>query len=225
MLRKAKDMEHVFKCPACGHKHSIPEELLGKKLICKVCDEVFPLSLRKALPDPASRPVQKTDQPWRSKILRKVVPDPSMAVDGAIPGAVSGILAGVLVPILVGIVSPVGAGETISKVMLGFVWGFGLGAFLGALLGVIGRRLDPTFQIEPGYTMLLGGGVIGTLVVILVEPVRWLPFGAGIGALGANLWPLLCKRVESTAFRPSPNVQEEDASQEDEAKSQRLDFK
>src|SRR5262249_35088009 len=116
MLRKAEDMVHLFKCPACGHKHSIPEELLGKKLTCKACDEVFPLSLSKALPDPASRSVKKTDQPWRANIFQKVLADPSVAVDGAIPGAVSGILAGVLVPILVGIVSSVGAGETISKV-------------------------------------------------------------------------------------------------------------
>jgi hypothetical protein len=224
MLRKAEDMVHLFKCPACGHKHSIPEELLGKKLICKACDEVFPLSPSKVLPDPASLPVKKTDPPWRAKILRKVLADPSAAVDGAIPGAVSGILAGVLVPLLVGIVSSVGVGETISKVMLGFVWGFGLGAFLGALLGVTGRRLDPAFRIESGYALLLWGGVIGTLAVILVEPVRWLPFGAAIGALGANLWPLVCKRVESAAFRPNPKVQEEDASNEEEAESQRLDF-
>jgi hypothetical protein len=217
-------MVQLVKCPTCGHKHPIPEELPGKNFTCKVCHEVFPLSFNNGLPEAGSLPVKEADQASSAKLLRRVVADPSVAVDGAIPGAISGILAGVLVPLLVGTLSFASIGETISKVMLGFVVGFGLGTFLGALFGVTGRRLDPAFQIRPGYPLLIGGAVIGTLVVILVEPLQWLPFGTTTGALAANLWPSLCKRVEATAFRPGPKAQEEDVSQKGDAKSQRLDL-
>src|ERR1700758_4750359 len=104
-------MVHVFRCPTCGHKYSIPEEKLGSKVVCKECEEVFPLTLSKALPEPTSRPGKKADQPRQAKILQKVLGDTSAAVDGAIPAAISGILAGVLVPILVSPFSSVSVGD------------------------------------------------------------------------------------------------------------------
>jgi hypothetical protein len=39
-------------------------------------------------------------------------------------------------------------------------------------------------------------------VVLIVEDYRWIPLGAGFGALGANLWVVLCSRVESVANPP-----------------------
>jgi hypothetical protein len=132
-------------------------------------------------------------------------------VDGSIPGAIGGILAGVLVPIVVGIWFTEPFGDVASRVLLGFVCGFAGGTFLGGLMGIAGRRRNRDFRIKTGFPIFVCGSVIGSMVVWTVEPLQWLPLGAAIGAVGANLWTILCSWVEATALRPDPNTLEEDS--------------
>jgi hypothetical protein len=199
----------------------VSNERLGKKLTCMACDERFTLSPGEARAESSSQPAAEADETWGPKLLQKALGDPSAVLDGVIPGAVSGVVAGVFVALLVGILTGEAVGETVFKVLFGFVTGFVVGTLLGAILGVGGRRIRPDVQIKSGFALLVGGAVIGGLVAVIVEPFRWLPLGAGLGAVGAHLWALLCRRVESAAAPPGRKTWEEDFLSDDDERPNR----
>jgi hypothetical protein len=150
-------------------------------------------------------------------LLKKTLGDPTAAVDGSIPGAISGVFAGVLIAILAGILSGEAGGETVAKVLLGFVVGFGVGTLLGATLAAVGRRFRPNFQIRPGFALVAAGAVIGSLVAAIAGASRWIALGGVLGGVGANLWPLLCRHVESAISCPPSrlNLDEDDLREDD----------
>jgi hypothetical protein len=194
-------MAHFLKCPACGHKHRASNDRVGKKLMCSKCNEVFPFSPTPATAAPSSPP-EGPGATLGLQFVKKAMGDPSAALDGALPGAASGLLAGIFGALVVGLVRGESVGEIVAKILLGFVVGFGMGTFLGAILGAYGRRHRPDLRIEPGRALLAGGAVIGSLVVALVENFRWIPVGAGLGAIGAVLWTWLCNRLEAAVHAP-----------------------
>ena len=81
---------HLFKCPLCGQEHRISDDLVGKKVVCKACEEVFPLSPDQIIVKLPTRPAKKVEEPWGPKLFKKVLRDPEAALDGSIPGAFSG---------------------------------------------------------------------------------------------------------------------------------------
>jgi hypothetical protein len=136
----------------------------------------------------------KASQP---SFFKRALGEQSGALDGAIPGAVSGILVGVLGVAAVGVLSGEAAGEVLAAVFWGFMLGFALGSLLGGMLGIVARRLRPDFRVKPGFMQIVAGGLVGCLVMLVFENLRWLPVGAVVGAIGSNLWALICNRVES----------------------------
>ena len=203
-------MAHLFKCPACGHKHSVSEDWLGKVLVRTRCSEVIQLPSSQDLADSLSQSAKKAEEGALSKLLKKAPGEPSAALEGSIPGAISGILAGTLVPLLGGIFFRKAVGRIVSEILFGAVIGFGLGALLGAILGVAGRRIRPDFPPKSGRVLLAGGAVIGSLVAVILQDFRWIPLGAGIGAVGPKLWPLPGSRVGAAANPPRHKTPEED---------------
>jgi hypothetical protein len=195
-------MANHFTCPACGHQHQVVEERLGKRLKCTACGAVLKLSPGKAVPESPPQPAAEAGETVGPGLLKKALGDPSAALEGSVPSAISGVLAGVLVALLAGILRGETFGETVGNALLGFVIGCGLGTLLGAILGAAGRRLRPDFQSKAGFARPVGGALIGCLVVAIVVGFRWVPLGAGLGAVGAKLWTLLCDRVESATNAP-----------------------
>jgi hypothetical protein len=188
-------MAHLFKCPACGHKHHVSDDWLGKVLVCTRCSEVIPLPSSQDLADSLSHSATKADEGALARLRTKAPDGPSAALEGAIPGAVSGLLAGTLVPLLEDLLLQKAIGDIVSEVLYGCVVGFGLGTLLGAILAVAGRSIRPDFPTRSGPALLAGGAVIGGLVVAILQDYLWIPVGAAIGAVGARLWPLVGSRV------------------------------
>jgi len=155
-------------------------------------------------------PAAKPDNRLVPKVAKMIVPDPSVAAEEGVSGAISGILAGVLSAIVAGIVKGEAFGDILGAVLLGFVIGFGVGAVLGALLGAAGRHVRADFSIARGYAPLVCGALIGTVVAALLENIYWAPLGAALGAVGAHLWPLFCRRVDSGTALPSRPTAEKD---------------
>jgi hypothetical protein len=205
-------MGPFVRCPLCGSKQQVSEDRIGKRVRCAGCEEVFAASLAEggaqAKPRSARKPNISPRLPW----FRRVIGDPSAAVDGSIPGAFSGVLAGVLGALVAGVVSMQAPGTILGVMLLGFVIGFAIGTLLGALLGVCVKHFHPDFHFYVGWASALGGAVIGTIVVTFVENFRWVPIGAGFGALGFNLWLLFCTRVETTLNSPTPPASEGEES-------------
>jgi MFS family permease len=173
------------------------------------CKDVFTVSANGAARK-TPRPTEDGDIAPKPALLKKVLRDPTAALEGAIPGAVSGVLSGVAGAILAGIFSGQATGEVVARALLGFIIGFAVGTFLGAILATAVKRLQPDFRIQPGVAALLGGAMIGAAVVTIVEDFRWIPLGVGIGAAAADLWLRLCKRVEVGAPTPSREIPELD---------------
>jgi len=184
------------------------------------CDEVFTLSPGRGIAEPATQ-ATIADDTFTSRLLKKVVGDPAAVIDAAIPGAISGVLAGILVAILVGIPTGRPFGEIITKVLVGFMVGFAVGTLLGAFLGVAVKRSRPDYQIKPGFALLIAGGVIGGVVTILIESYRWIPLGAGVGALVANAWAIFCERLDAVTNPPPRKLLDEDFFSEPEARKNR----
>jgi hypothetical protein len=204
-------MTHARKCPSCGRIYRVPENRLGKKLRCAVCENIFVLSPSEAIAESSSPPTGKADKTLRPKFFFwKRLGDPAAAVEGSIPGAISGVVAGSLGAFLAGIFSGEAAGEIIGSVLTGFVIGFGVGAVLGGILGAVRQRLRRDSRVEPGFTLFFWGAVIGSVVAVFVESFRWIPLGAGLGAVGASLWPLFCRRVEAAVNPPPGETSGED---------------
>jgi hypothetical protein len=130
-------------------------------------------------------------------------------------------LAGVLGALFVGIVTGEDVGVVTAKVLLGFVGGFGVGTLGGMVLVAIGRRIQINFRIEPGFLSVITGALIGAVVTLLFENKYWIPLGAGLGAVGVTVWPLLFKRLEEKLNPPNPVPIEEDSFQEDRQASKR----
>jgi hypothetical protein len=200
-LRREGAMAHLFKCPACGHRLRVSDDWLGKPLVCTRCSEVIRLPSREDLAHSLSQSATKANEGALSKLLRKAPGESSAALEGSIRGAISGLLAGTLVRLFADLLFRKAVGNIVSDILHEFVIGFGLGALLGAILGVAGRRLRPDFPTKSGPALLAGGAVIGSLVAAIILDFRWIPFGAGIGAVGAKLWPLRGSRVSAA---PSP---------------------
>jgi hypothetical protein len=112
-------MEHLVKCPLCGHKHSVTEKWLGKKVMCTTCDKAFIVTPCEPIAESPSRAPKKPEEALGPKLVKKTLGDPAAALDGSIPGAFSGILAGVLAAFLVGIFSLQAFGEIIGRLMFG----------------------------------------------------------------------------------------------------------
>jgi hypothetical protein len=197
-------MAHLFKCPACGHRHRVSDDWLGKPLVCTRCGEVIRLPSSQDLAHSLSQSATKAEGGMLSKLLTKAPGEPSAALEGSIRGAISGLLAGTLVPVVAGILFRKGVGDIVNDILPECVIGFGVGALLGAILGVAGRRLRPDFPTKSGPAQLAGGAVIGSLVAAIIQDFRWIPLGAGIGAVGAKLWPLPGSRVGAAPNLPRP---------------------
>jgi hypothetical protein len=188
-------MAHLFKCPACGHRHQVSDDWLGKVLVCTRCSEIIRLPSSQDLADSSSPSAKKADGGALARLLTKAPGEPSAALEGAIRGAVSGLLAGTLVPLLEDLLLQKAIGDIFSEVLYGCVVGFGLGTLLGAILAVTGRRIRPDFPSKSGPALLVGGAVIGSLVAAILQYFLWIPVGAAIGAVGARLWPLVGSRA------------------------------
>jgi len=163
-------------------------------------------------PPPAA---ERPDKRLMPKVAKMILPDPSAAAEECVSGAISGILAGVLSAIVAGIVKGQSFGDIFGVVLLGFVIGFGIGAVIGALVGTAGRHVRPDFSIQNGYSPLVCGALIGTIVAVLMANIYWSPLGAALGAVGAHLWPLFCRRVDSVTALPSRPISEKDFVRDD----------
>jgi hypothetical protein len=206
---------HLVECPNCGHERRVSNDRFGKKVKCTACENIFVSSVSEYL---VERPTPLADKPGKGlmpKIAKMMVPDPSAAGEDCISGAISGILVGFLSAIVAGIVKGHAFGDIVGAVLFSFVIGFGVGAVLGALLGAAGRHVRPDFSIQRGYAPLVCGALIGTVVAILVENIYWAPLGAAFGAVGAYLWPLFCRRVDSVTALPSRPISEKDFLRDD----------
>jgi hypothetical protein len=58
------------------------------------------------------------------------------------------------------------------------------------------------------------------VALIFVER-QWIPVGAGIGAVGVSLWPLLFRRLEAKLNPPNPTTFEVDPVREERQASKR----
>jgi hypothetical protein len=211
---REESVTHLVKCPYCGEERQVSNDRFGKKVRCTACENIFISSLSEAVVRPAP-PAEKPDQRLMPKVAKMIVPDPSAAAEECISGAISGILAGVVGAIVAGIVQGQGFGDIFGAVLLGFVIGFGVGAVLGALLGAAGRHVRADFSMQRGYAPLVCGALIGTIVTALLENIYWAPLGAALGAVGAHLWPVFCRRVDAVTAPPSRPTAEKDLVGED----------
>jgi hypothetical protein len=210
-------MKRLLKCPFCGHAFRVSENRLGKGLRCPKCDEEF----KSIVPDAPSKPESGGKAPAGRKFLGISVGDPSVVLEGSVPGAIGGLLAGVLGTLLVGIITGENLGVVAANVLLGFVGGFGVGTLGGMLLMTFGRRFRSDFRIEPGILSFLTGAAIGAVVSLLLVERKWIPLGAGLGAVGATLWPLLFRRLEAKLNPPAPVTLDEDPFPEEREQSRR----
>jgi hypothetical protein len=214
-------MKRFFKCPFCGHAYRVSENRRGKSLKCPACDGEYETVPAEAADEPPSkRPATDKARAGR-RLFGIALGDPSVLLEGSIPGAIGGLLAGVLGPLLVGIFTGKDIGLVTAKVLLGFVGGFGVGTLGGMILVAIGRRIRPNFRIEPGILSVIAGAVIGAVVALIFEEIQWIPLGAGIGAVGVSLWPLLFRRLEAKLNPPNPTTFEEDPMREERQTSKR----
>jgi MFS family permease len=122
---------------------------------------------------------------------------------------------------VIGIITGENLGVVTANVLLGFVGGFGVGTLGGMLLMALGRRFRADFRIRAGILSFLLGAAIGAVVTLLLEDRKWIPLGAGIGAVGATLWPVLFRRLEAKLNPPTPVTFNEDPFPEEREKSRR----
>jgi hypothetical protein len=207
-------LTNCVKCPYCGQERRVSNDRFGKKVKCTACENIFVSSVSEDMVRPPPL-AEKPGQRLMPKVAKMILPDASAAAEECVSGAISGILAGVLGALVAGIVRGQGFGDIVGAVLLGFVIGFGVGGALGALLGAAGRRVRPDFSIERGFSPLICGALIGTVVTVLVENIHWTPMGAAFGAVGAYLWPLFCRRVDSVTALPSRTTSEKDFVSDD----------
>jgi hypothetical protein len=183
-------MDRSLICPTCGHKHWVSDKHPKKNVKCLACNETLRSSPKSAESRSGSRSGAEPDQSLGQ------LPHSPLSGDGTVQGAITGVLTGVLGAVLVGVLSEKDIGDIIAKVMLGFAIGCGMGTLIGALLGRGARRIYPHFQVKPGLALFLGGALVGSLVMLLVEDRQWIALGAGIGAVASNVWQILCNRLE-----------------------------
>ncbi|HEV3256893.1 MAG TPA: hypothetical protein VG013_08450 [Gemmataceae bacterium] len=221
---------HLFKCPACGHRYEVPDERLGKKLMCKKCNGVFRAmpedSLQQALAplkeeaekEEASPPARVQKVLQNSSVVQQAVNNWPLAIDGAVPGAISGILAGVVV----GIVYGAATGEAVAQALVGFITGFGLGALLGAVAGMSGGLSAGENSSKPVIATALLGAVVGLIVGLIIGDSSCLLWGALAGGVGGIFWRLLCGWVERSASLPTGTSEKQrELVDEHESKKQR----
>jgi hypothetical protein len=132
---------------------------------------------------------------------------PAGAVEAAVPGALAGAAAGLLAGVLSG--GTFGAG--LAGLLFGFIIGFAAGTAGGGLLGACGWLFREGATLKPGLPMTLFGAVVGCVTATVIAGLHGLPCGVGAaaGAAGANLWALVCSRVDSPAAPRSDVFAEE----------------
>jgi hypothetical protein len=214
-------MKRFFKCPFCGHAYRVSGNQRGKSLRCPACDGEYETASVEAEGEPSSNRATTDKAPAKRKVLGISLGDPSVILEGSIPGAIGGLLAGVLCPLFVGIFAGADVGLVTARVLLGFVGGFGVGTLGGMALVALGRRLRSDYRIQPGILSFLAGAAIGAVVALLLEERQWIPLGAGIGAVGVTLWPLLFRRLEAKLNPPNPLPFEQEPFPEEREKSRR----
>jgi hypothetical protein len=177
-------------------------------LKCLACDENLDSSAKRT-PMRSKSPV-KTEKKPSPKVVKGPLVDPNLAVEGALPGALAGILAGVLGTLVAGVFSEMYVGEIVALVFLGFALGLALGAFMGTLFRLLARRLKADFRLKPGFSVLLGGALIGSAVSAILVRHQWIPLGAGVGGMGAFLWVFLSSKIEPTLNPARPPSDDDD---------------
>jgi hypothetical protein len=201
-------MNRFLKCPVCGHKTKVPKEHQGGSLQCAACDEYLNASPRAVERGPAKKPKPATGP--KPSFLKRVLAEPFLADEGILPGVLSGILAGLVGTIVAGVFSDMFFGEIVASAFLGCAAGLVIGAFLGTFFRLSAGRLSVGFRFKPGLTVLLIGAIIGAAVSAIINPYKWIPLGAGLGAAGYFLWVFVYTKVEPTLNPPKPLSQEEE---------------
>jgi hypothetical protein len=214
-------MKRLLKCPFCGHAFRVSENRLGRGLTCPSCNEEFKSILADAAAESSSQRGAGGKAPVGRKFLGISIGDPSVVLEGSVPGAIGGLMAGMLGTLVIGIITGENLGVVAANVMLGFVGGFGVGTLGGMLLMALGRRFRADFRIKAGFLSFLLGAAIGAVVTWLLEERKWIPLGAGIGAVGATLWPMLFRRLEAKLNPPTPVTFDQDPFPEEREKSRR----
>ncbi len=214
---REESVTQLVKCPYCGQECRVSNDRSGEKVKCTACENIFVASLSETMVRPPG-PAQKPGKGLQRKLAKMIVPDPSVAAGECVSGAISGILVGVISAIVAGIVKGEAFGDIFGAALLRFVIGFGVGAVLGVLLGAAGRRVRADISIERGFFSVVCGALIGTVVTVLVENVHWAPLGAPLGAIGARLWPLFCRRLDAPMAPPNRPTSEKDSLSDDKGK-------
>jgi hypothetical protein len=204
-------MKRLFKCPFCGHVFRVSETRLSKGLTCPACKKEVKTVAADAPAEPSTPRAAGAKASLGGKLVKMTLGDATAVLEGSVPGAISGLLTGILGALLIGIITGEDAGLITAKVLIGFIGGFGIGTAIAMIVVSLGRRVRPNFRIEPGIFSTIVGAAIGSAVSVLVEEIRWIPLGAAIGAVAANLWPLLSSRLEAIVNPPKPVPLEEDS--------------
>jgi predicted lipid-binding transport protein (Tim44 family) len=213
-------MKHLRTCPTCGHEHRVSEDRLGGKLKCAECESIFVLSPAEAMAEGVAPPRKAAEKAATSRFAGwTTLVDPNVAAEGAIPGAIGGVLAGVVGAILVGLLARQDGGAIFGTALVGFVGGFAVGAVVGGLVALVGRRLSSDFSMGGTWTLTLCGAVIGALVAVLVDGMRWIPLGMVLGAISIHLWPLLSRRVEAAVDLSDPDETNDSAAGSENART------
>jgi hypothetical protein len=178
---------YIFKCPACGFKHSVRDEWPHRSIRCAGCAEVFPVRVNRGPAPSAAGNGPETGEGPASWL-------PAGAVEAAVPGALAGAAAG----LVAGLLSGGTFGAALAGLLFGFIIGFAVGTPGGALLGACGWLFRAGANVKAGLPMALFGAVVGCVSAVVIAGPYSLPLAAGgaVAAGGANLWALVCTLVD-----------------------------
>jgi hypothetical protein len=189
-------MINVFRCASCGHTMKVPEEQLGRKLKCQMCNATF-----RATPDTALNRYDKSGK--GAKAAKQTAKKPSLwarltkktsstaiMLDGAIGGAIGGIIVGIMVGSIAGATTEQ-FGGVINGIFVGLITGFGLGVLIGIILGLFSKTINYLLQLNANQASVVSGVLTGAAIAPVLGNPRYALIGAVLGGIGAGLWALL----------------------------------
>src|SRR5262249_30249740 len=150
---------------SCGHTMKVPEEQLGRKLKCQMCNSTFRATADTALAryDKAGRAKaakQAAKKPSLWARLTKKTASTAIMLDGAIGGAIGGIIVGILVGGMAGATTEK-FGGVINGVFVGFITGFGLGVLIGVILGLFSKTINYLLHLNANQASVVSGVLTG----------------------------------------------------------------
>lgn len=199
-------MLSIFRCPGCGSRVRVPDEQVGKKVRCMVCNRTFLAMPGAAIGQEQSASERQAARRRASLWVRltQKTGDTAVMLDGAIGGAIGGILVGLLVGSIAAANKPVEEtdiggvfGGVLTGLFCGFIFGFLAGTVIGVLLGLFSKVIGYLFEFRSSRAAVASGALAGAAVAVGFGDYRWALVGAVIGGVGAILWSLANGWAES----------------------------